>query len=103
MDHISQHCVLHGLMDGERSLVTQSYVWRRILGMTYGTNVMWKTGHKEYLDATRSMRREQRMLTNLGQGERDGVCSDYVAQHLGELVAPLPVTPLGDRILLRFH
>ena len=58
---------------------------------------------KEYLDAARSARREQRMLRNLGQGERDGVCSDYVSQHLGGLVAPLPVTPWGDRILLSFH
>ena len=30
VDHRSQHCVRDGLMDGERSLVTQSCVWHRI-------------------------------------------------------------------------
>jgi len=43
------------------------------------------------------------MLENLGQGERDGECSDYVGQHLGGLVGPLPVTPWWYRSLLRFH
>ena len=57
----------------------------------------------EYLDADCSARVEQRMLRNLGQGERDGARSDYMAQHLGALVAPLPVTPWGDRSQLRFH
>ena len=58
---------------------------------------------KEDLDAARPMRSEQSMLNNLGQVERDGARSDYVAQHLGGLVAPLPITPWGDRSLLRFH
>ena len=43
------------------------------------------------------------MLRNRGQGERDGAHSDYVGQHLGGLVGPLPVTPWGDRSLLSFH
>ena len=48
---------------------------------------------KEYLDRARSTRREKRMLRNPSQGERDGACNDYVAQHLGGLVVPLPITP----------
>ena len=43
------------------------------------------------------------MLRNLDQGERDGERSDYMGQHLGGLVGPLPVTPWGDRSLLSFH
>ena len=43
------------------------------------------------------------MLRNPGQGERDGVRSDYVAQHLGGLAGSLLVTPWGDRSLLDFH
>ena len=58
---------------------------------------------KEDLDATRLARCEQRMLKNPGQGERDGACCDYMAQHLGGLDEPLPVTPLGDKSLLCFH
>jgi hypothetical protein len=58
---------------------------------------------KEYMDTARSVRREQRMLWNLGQGERDGVHSDYMALHLEGLEWLLPVTPWGDRSLLRFH
>ena len=58
---------------------------------------------KEYLNAECSARGEKRMLWNLGQGERDGECSDYVGEHLGGLVGPLPVTPWGDRSLLSFH
>jgi hypothetical protein len=62
-----------------------------------------KLVNKEYLDAARSARREQRMLWNPSQGERDGARSDYVALHLGGLEGSLPVTPWGDRILLHFH
>ena len=58
---------------------------------------------KEDLDAARSVRREQRMLKNSYQGERDGGHSDYVGQHLGGLVGPLPIMPWGDRSLLSFH
>ena len=58
---------------------------------------------KEYMDAMRPARGEQRMLMNPDQGERDGARSAYVCQHLGVLVGPLPVTPLGDRSLLSFH
>ena len=58
---------------------------------------------KEDLDAARPVRCEQRMLKNLDQAERDGVHSDCMAQHLGGLVVPLPVTPWGDRSLLSFH
>ena len=43
------------------------------------------------------------MPRNPNQGERDGACSDYVAQHLGGLVGSLPITPCEDRSLLRFH
>ena len=57
----------------------------------------------EYLDVECSVKGEQRMLRNPSQGERDGECSDYVGQHLGGLVGLLPVTPWGDRSLLRFH
>ena len=62
-----------------------------------------KLADKEDLDAVRPARSEQRMLKNLDEGERDGAHSDYVAQHLGGLVAPLPITPCGDRSLLSFH
>ena len=58
---------------------------------------------KEYLDTKCSMRGEERMLWNPSQGERDGAHSDYVGQHLGGLVGPLPITPWGDRSLLSFH
>ena len=58
---------------------------------------------KEYLDIECFARGEQRMLWNPGQGGRDGKRSDYVDQHLGGLVGLLPITPLGDRSLLRFH
>ena len=58
---------------------------------------------KEYLDATRSMRKEKRMLRNPGQGERDGAHSNYVDQHLGGLVGLLPITSWENRILLSFH
>ena len=58
---------------------------------------------KEYLDAACSVRVEQRMLRNPGQGERVGAHSDYVGQHLGGLVGLLPITPWGDRNLLSFH
>ena len=43
------------------------------------------------------------MLMNPSQGERYGARSDYVGQHLGGLVGLLPITPWGDRSLLRIH
>ena len=58
---------------------------------------------KEDLDVVRPARCEQRMLRNPDQGERDGASSDCMAHHIGRLVTPLPVTPWGDRSLLRFN
>ena len=58
---------------------------------------------KEDLDATRPTRYEQRMVWNLGQGEKDDARCDYVSQHVEGLVAPFPVTPWGDRSLLCIH
>jgi hypothetical protein len=48
-----------------------------------------------YLDVECSTRVEQRMLRNPDHGEKDGEHSDYVGQHLGGLVGPLPVNPWG--------
>ena len=50
---------------------------------------------KEDLGVARPVRCEQRMLRNLGQGEKDGARCDCVAQYVEWLVAPFPVTPWG--------
>ena len=58
---------------------------------------------KEDLDAARPARCEQRMLRDPGQGEKDGVRCDCVAQHVEWLVVPFHVTPWGDRSPLCIH
>ena len=40
----------------------------------------------EYLDAECSVKDEQGVFKNPGQGESDGESSDYVGHHLGGLV-----------------
>jgi hypothetical protein len=64
---------------------------------------MWKTGRQRISGCSMICKRRAKNAQEFDQGEKDGAHSDNVAQHLGGMVACLPITPWGDRRLLSFH